>query len=119
MEHKYIDKEEQELIENIEDNLDEWTSGTENEKAKMVEAAKAYRETKGRSITVRLPPTVFKELTIQAEKEGLKYQTYLYSIVYKAVFSGSKQEALEQRVKNLEKHVLTDQPQSSENQPNT
>lgn len=80
---EYIDQEERELLEDIE-NIDPKTvpRPTEKEQKAFKEAAQKYiaKETK---MNIRIDPYELDQIKEQAKKEGLRYQTFIKSILHK------------------------------------
>ena len=82
---KYLDKEEKELMEDIEKmDLNQVSHPTEKEQKEFKEAAKRYlkKETK---MNIRIDPYELEKIKKHAEKEGLKYQTFIKSIIHKYI----------------------------------
>jgi predicted DNA binding CopG/RHH family protein len=80
---EYIDQEERELLEDIE-NIDPKTlpRPTETEQKVFKKAAQEYlaKETK---MNIRIDPYELDQIKKQAKKEGLRYQTFIKSILHK------------------------------------
>lgn len=80
---EYLDQEERELLEDIA-NIDPTTLPRPTEKEQIVfkEAAQKYiaKETK---MNIRIDPYELHQIKEQAKKEGLRYQTFIKSILHK------------------------------------
>jgi predicted DNA binding CopG/RHH family protein len=86
----YFDDEEKDLIEGIENtiNKDDYmpVSNLTAERLKMFrEAAKNASNERTTQITLRVPHTDLVRLKAQAMREGIPYQTWIKSILHKAV----------------------------------
>ncbi len=82
---KYIDKEEKELIESFEDiDTDSLKKPSDEEQNRLKEAAQNYlkKETK---MNIRIDPGELEKIKELADKEGLKYQTFVKSILHKYI----------------------------------
>ena len=80
---EYIDQEERELMEDIASiDPETVTRPTEREQKAFKEAAKKYiaKETK---MNIRIDPYELEQIKKQAKKEGLRYQTFIKSILHK------------------------------------
>jgi predicted DNA binding CopG/RHH family protein len=83
---KFLDEEEKELYESVEQG--EWVSVSEEEKEKdLAEFKRVYDNTfkKTRPISLRVNEVDLMKLKAQALEEGLPYQTLLSSIIHKYV----------------------------------
>jgi predicted DNA binding CopG/RHH family protein len=82
---KYIDKEERDLVEGIKrlktKNL---PLPTQKEQRALRLAAKKYIE-KETKMNIRIDQSELNRIKKEAEKEGLKYQTYIKSILHKFI----------------------------------
>lgn len=81
----YMDEEEKELMEGIERmDLTRLGPPSEAEQKELKEAARKYllEETK---MNIRIHPDELNKIKKQAEKEGLKYQTFIKSIIHKYI----------------------------------
>lgn len=82
---EYIDQEERELLEDIE-NIDPSVlpHPSEKEQKDFKDASEAYiyRETK---MDIRIHPNELDQIKRQAEKEGLRYQTLVENIIHKYI----------------------------------
>lgn len=80
---EYLDQEERELLEDIA-NIDPTTlpRPTEKEQKVFKDAAQKYiaKETK---MNIRIDPYELDQIKEQAKKEGLRYQTFIKSILHK------------------------------------
>jgi len=77
---KYIDKEEQELIESF--NRGEWKSVNNLDKSEYVAAAKESY-VKNKRINIRLTTKDYIDIQAKALEEGIPYQTLISSIIHK------------------------------------
>tara|TARA_B100001248_G_scaffold11336_1_gene7394 strand:+ start:339 stop:653 length:315 start_codon:yes stop_codon:yes gene_type:complete len=87
---KYIDDEEQELIEAIESSADEPTESyltPERMDELQAMAGNTMNEIRKRKkqISIRLPVEDLELLKLRAKREGMPYQTLINSILHKAV----------------------------------
>ncbi len=85
MKNKYLDNEEKEIIEDFE-RLD-YTNVKKHSKKEQSEFKKAAshylkKETK---MNIRIDPIELKKIKEVAENEGLKYQTFVKSILHKYI----------------------------------
>ena len=80
---EYLDQEERELLEDMA-NIDPTTlpRPTEKEQKAFKDAAQKYiaKETK---MNIRIDPYELDQIKEQAKKEGLRYQTFIKSILHK------------------------------------
>jgi predicted DNA binding CopG/RHH family protein len=82
----YIDDEERELIESIENNFDSFVSIMTPETRKMhQEYAAATIEDERTKVTLRISKYNLTKLKARAMREGMPYQTLINSILHKAV----------------------------------
>ena len=82
---KYIDKEEQEIMESVEEvDVKKLKKPGEAEQRKMKEAARAFikKETK---MNIRIDPEELEKIKEYASKEGLRYQTFIKSVLHKYI----------------------------------
>ena len=87
---KYIDDEEQELIEAIENSVDEPTKSyltPERVDELQAMASNTINEVRRRKkqISIRIPHEDLELLKLRAKREGMPYQTLINSILHKAV----------------------------------
>ena len=85
---EYIDDEERELIEDIENSA--FDGGvvsilTPERKRELMESARAQLERTRKKITIRVQERDLEKLKAMAAKEGMPYQTLINSILHKAV----------------------------------
>lgn len=83
---KYIDKEEQNIIESFESAIDEWkiipSTHTQRDEYQS-DWSKLVTNTQARKpVTLRLQYRDIQAFKIQAEKKGIPYQTLLSSVVH-------------------------------------
>ncbi len=82
----YLDDEERELIESIENHEGPWVSVlTPERKAELQQAARNYMTEKREKITIRIPKRDLTRIKSRALQEGMPYQTLISSILHKAV----------------------------------
>ncbi len=77
---KYIDKEEQEIIESYDKG--EWNSILTKNREVYVDAAKKS-PLKNRRINIRLTEKDYNDIQIKAMEQGIPYQTLISSIIHK------------------------------------
>ena len=82
---KYIDKEEKELMETIE-QIDTNTiqKPTKEQQLEVKNAAKEFIKNE-KKMNIRIDPYELKKIKEYAAREGLKYQTFIKSIVHKYI----------------------------------
>jgi predicted DNA binding CopG/RHH family protein len=81
----YIDKEEKAIMEDIEKmDLHKLKSPNKTEQKKIRAAAKQYIE-KETKMNIRIDPNELEKIKVQAQKEGLKYQTLVKSVLHKYI----------------------------------
>jgi predicted DNA binding CopG/RHH family protein len=84
-ETKYIDQEEKELVEDIEKvDVRKLKSPSKQEQNQLRKAAKRYIE-KETKINIRIDPHELEKIKARAQKEGLKYQTLIKSVLHKYI----------------------------------
>lgn len=98
---KYRDDDEI-LVEEFEKDPTGWVSAPESEKQEAIEAAKAYRAKRETRVSIRISKELLSRLKEQAEVEGLGYQTYISSKLYKVAFG----DPTEKRLARLEEEVF-------------
>ena len=82
---KYIDNEEKELIKDIKRmNTTNLKIPTKKEQVRIKKAAKAFVE-KESKMNIRIAPSELAQIKAKAEREGLKYQTLVKSVLHKYV----------------------------------
>lgn len=77
---KYIDKEEQEIIESYDKG--EWNSISSKEQDVYIDAAKKSH-LKNKRINIRLTEKDYNDIQIKAMEQGIPYQTLISSIIHK------------------------------------
>ncbi len=83
---EYIDDEERELIESIENSDAKFVSIlTPERKRELMESAREQLEKTRKKITIRVQERDLEKLKAMAAKEGMPYQTLINSILHKAV----------------------------------
>jgi predicted DNA binding CopG/RHH family protein len=82
---KYIYEEEKELMQDIEDmDVRKLKSPSKKEQKQFRNAAKQYIE-KETKMNIRIDPNELEKIKAQAQKEGLKYQTLIKSVLHKYI----------------------------------
>ena len=79
----YIDNEEKELMDSL-DKID--LSKIKNDEANSVllqKSAKAFVKKEETKMNIRIPPYELQRIKEQAAKEGLKYQTFVKSVLHR------------------------------------
>ena len=80
--NNYIDEEEKEIIESLKDlDLKSIKNDTKNIN-KLKNAAKDYIKKQDKTITLRISSEDLEKIKIIASKKGLKYQTFIKSIIH-------------------------------------
>ena len=83
--NNYIDNEEKELIESL-DALDLNKIQTDKENSKLLQkSAKAFVKKEETKMNIRISSHELDKIKAKAEKEGLKYQTFIKSILHKYI----------------------------------
>ena len=78
----YIDEEEKEIIESLKDlDLKSIKNDTKNIN-KLKNAAKDYIKKQDKTITLRISSEDLEKIKVIASKKGLKYQTFIKSIIH-------------------------------------
>ena len=81
----YLDEEEKEIIESLE-NLDFKTIENDIENIeKLQKAAKEYIEKQTKTITLRISASDLNKIKEVSSKKGLRYQTFIKSIIHQYV----------------------------------
>jgi predicted DNA binding CopG/RHH family protein len=82
---RYIDSTEKEMIESIK-NIDSTRikHPSKKEQAQIRKAAKAYVD-KESKMNIRIAPSELAQIKAKAEREGLKYQTLVKSVLHKYI----------------------------------
>ena len=82
---KYIDSEEKKLVESIKRvDLGKLKQPSKNLQGQLRKAARAYVE-KESKMNIRIAPSELAQIKAKAEREGLKYQTLVKSVLHKYV----------------------------------
>jgi predicted DNA binding CopG/RHH family protein len=80
---KYLDNEEKELLNPIEDlDIENIEPPSEKDQSEFRNAAKQFIK-KEKKMNIRVPPYELQRIKEQAAKEGLKYQTFVKSVLHK------------------------------------
>jgi len=80
---KYLDNEEKELLNPIESlDIEKIEPPSKKDQSEFRNAAKQFIE-KETKMNIRVPPYELQRIKEQAAKEGLKYQTFVKSVLHK------------------------------------
>ena len=80
---KYIDNEEKELMDSL-DGIDLSQINHDKENSKLLQkSAKAFVKKKETKMNIRISSNELEKIKAKAEQEGLKYQTFIKSILHK------------------------------------
>ena len=82
---EYMDKEEKELIESIEGSDKELKPSSETMKKKIEHAAREHRKVNETKMNIRLGKDELERIKKRASREGLKYQTFVKSVLHKYI----------------------------------
>lgn len=77
-----LDAEESEILQAFEEGKLSSIQNVAQERKKLIEAAESTLK-KDKRINIRLPSRVLERIQMQAAREGLPYQTYIASTLYK------------------------------------
>ncbi len=82
---KYINGEEKAIMEDIEKmDVSNISFPGKRERTKLKAAAKKYLA-KDKKMNIRIDPNELDKIKVQARKEGLKYQTFIKSVLHKYI----------------------------------
>jgi len=85
MKTKYIDNEEKALMESL-DNIDFNSIQNDIENIKKLQtSAKKYIKQKETKMNIKISSNEFEKIKQRAELEGLKYQTFVRSVLHKYI----------------------------------
>ena len=85
METNYIDKQEKELMNSLEDiDLSQIKNDEENSKL-LKKSAKAFVKKEETKMNIRISSSELEKIKAVAMQEGLKYQTFIKSILHKYI----------------------------------
>jgi len=85
MKNDYLDNEEKELVDSLEGlDLSQIKTDTENSKL-LQKSAKAFVKKEETKMNIRISSHELDKIKEKAEKEGLKYQTFIKSILHKYI----------------------------------
>jgi len=85
-EFEYLDDEERELIESIENTpTEEFQSASDEVKQELREAAINYVQTHQSRMNIRINTSDLQRIKERASREGLKYQSLVKSVLHKYV----------------------------------
>ncbi|MCK4515503.1 MAG: antitoxin [Spirochaetaceae bacterium] len=83
---EYLDEEEKDLVQSIESvPVDQLKPASPSHADEMVKAAKAYVRDEQTKMNLRISRSDLDRIKKQAEKEGLKYQSLIKSVLHKYV----------------------------------
>lgn len=83
-ENKYMDDEERNLIESIEKTPKDQFKPAEPDLTKEIQrAAKAHQRNRETKMNIRIDRHELERIKRQAEQEGLRYQTFVKSVLHK------------------------------------
>jgi len=86
---KYIDKEEREIVESLENlDVDAIESDKENIE-KLKKAAQDYIDKQDKTITLRISSKDIEKIKKIAAKKGLRYQTFIKSVLHEIIEENS------------------------------
>lgn len=90
---KYMDEEEKELIESIENAVDKaYKLSNPERKAEIERAAREHRKQHETKMNIRIDREELERIKKQASREGLKYQTFVKSVLHKYITGQLKDE---------------------------
>ena len=85
MKRDYIDNEEKELIASL-DGIDLTQIKTDDKNSKVLQkSAKAFVQKEETKMNIRISSSELDKIKKKAEQEGLKYQTFIKSILHKYI----------------------------------
>ncbi len=85
MKNNHIDSEEQELMRSL-DGIDLTKISTDKENSRSLQkAAKAFVKKEETKMNIRISSNELDKIKARAEQEGLKYQTFIKSILHKYI----------------------------------
>ena len=85
MNNKYIDHEEEELMHSL-DNLDLSKIKSDKKNSKLLQkSAKDFVKKEETKMNIRISSNELDKIKAKAEQEGLKYQTFIKSILHKYI----------------------------------
>ena len=85
MKNNYIDKEEKELMDSL-NGIDITQIKNDNKNSKLLQkSAKAFVKKEETKMNIRISSNELDKIKAQAEQEGLKYQTFIKSILHKYI----------------------------------
>ncbi len=94
MKTKYIDAQEKELIDSLQ-NIDLSKIEHDKENSKLLkESAQAFVKRQETKMNIRISPEELEKIKEAASKEGLKYQTFIKSVLHKYITGQLVEEKL-------------------------
>ena len=82
---RYLDEEEKSLLEDIDGmDADKLNPPSEKEQRELRRAAREYLETE-KKMNIRIDANELNKIKVQARKEGLRYQTFIKSVLHKYI----------------------------------
>lgn len=80
----YMDEEEKELIDSIENTpIDQFKAGSPDVRKRIEHTAREYQRTRETKMNIRINQAELDRIKERAEREGLKYQTFVKSVLHK------------------------------------
>ncbi len=80
----YMDEEEKELIESIENTpIDQFKTGSPDVRKRIEHVAREYQRTRETKMNIRINQAELDRIKERAEREGLRYQTFVKSVLHK------------------------------------
>lgn len=80
----YMDEEEKELIDSIENTpTDQFKAGSPDIRKRIERAAREYQRTRETKMNIRIDQAELDRIKERAEREGLRYQTFVKSVLHK------------------------------------
>jgi predicted DNA binding CopG/RHH family protein len=83
---KYTDEDEREIIEEFENTPeDRLKPASPDVREKLERAAQSYRQDRQTKMNIRISPDELQRIKEQASREGLKYQSFVKSVLHKYI----------------------------------
>lgn len=80
----YMDEEEKELIDSIENTpIDQFNAGSQDVRKRIEHEAREYQRTREPKMNIRINQAELDRIKERAEREGLRYQTFVKSVLHK------------------------------------
>jgi predicted DNA binding CopG/RHH family protein len=88
-----MDEEEKNLIESIENaDIKDFESGSDERKSRIESAAREHSKSRETKMNIRIHRDELDRIKTQASKEGLKYQTFVKSVLHKYITGQLKED---------------------------